>query len=71
MALIDESEPEDRVPSPSVLVELRANRVIENFGMNKRDARLVVAVAEQLGKVINLKDDDDEPKGDDGNPKGD
>jgi hypothetical protein len=60
MALMDDSEPEDHLPSPSALVDLRAARVTENYGLSRRDARLVVAVIESLGKTINLKDDEDE-----------
>jgi len=64
MALMDDSEPEDHLPSPSAMVDLRAARVMENYGLNRRDARLVVAVMESLGETINLKDDEDE----DGHP---
>lgn len=60
MALMDDSEPEDHLPSPSAMVDLRAARVMENYGLNRRDARLVVAVMESLGETINLKDDEDE-----------
>jgi hypothetical protein len=60
MALMDDSEPEDHLPSPSALIDLRAARVMENYGLNRRDARLVVAVMESLGETINLKDDEDE-----------
>jgi hypothetical protein len=49
MALMDDSEPEDHLPSPSALIDLRAARVMENYGLNRRDARLVVAVMESLG----------------------
>jgi hypothetical protein len=31
---------------------------MENYGLNKRDARSVVAVTESPGKAINLKDDE-------------
>jgi hypothetical protein len=54
------SDPEDDIPSPSILVELRANRVMESYGLSRRDARLVVAVAEHLGKVISLDDEADD-----------
>jgi hypothetical protein len=60
MALVDDSEPDDHLPSPSALIDLRAARVMENYGLNRRDARLVVAVMESLGETINLKDDEDE-----------
>jgi hypothetical protein len=60
MALMDDSEPEDHLASPSALVDLRAARVMENYGLSRRDARLVVAVMESLGETINLKDDEDE-----------
>ena len=60
MALMDDSEPKDHLPSPSALIDLRAARVMENYGLNRRDARLVVAVMESLGETINLKDDEDE-----------
>jgi hypothetical protein len=59
-----DSEPEDHLPSSSAMVDLRAARVMENYGLNRRDARLVVAVTESLGETINLKDDEDE----DGHP---
>jgi hypothetical protein len=60
MALMDDSEPEDHIPSPSAMVDLRAARVMENYGLNKRDARLVVAVMESLGETISLNDDEGE-----------
>jgi hypothetical protein len=60
MALVDDSEPDDHLPSPSALIDLRAARVMENYGLNRRDARLVVAVMESLGETINLEDDEDE-----------
>jgi hypothetical protein len=60
MALMDDSEPEDHLPSSSALVDLRAARVKENYGFSRRNARLVVAVMESLGETINLKDDEDE-----------
>lgn len=56
MALMDDSEPEDHLPSPSAMVDLGAARVTENYGLNRRDAWLVVAVVESLGETINLKD---------------
>jgi hypothetical protein len=65
MALLDDSEPEDHLPSPSALIDLRAARAMENYGLNKRDARLVVAVMESLGETINLNDDG----GEDSHPK--
>jgi hypothetical protein len=50
-----------------MLVEHRANRIVENYGTSKRDARLVVAVAEQLGKLIEIRDEMDDF--DDGPPE--
>jgi hypothetical protein len=41
-------------------LQARRERMMENYGLNKRDARLVVAVMESLGETINLKDDEGE-----------
>jgi len=40
------------------MADLRTTRVMESYGLNRRDVRLVVAVMESLGGTINLKDDE-------------
>jgi len=59
MALIQDKEmAEGMLTSPFFIVEERARRVMENYGLSKRDARIVVATMEQLGKVINLNEEE-------------
>lgn len=59
IALLQDKEQEEGVlMSVSELVEVRARRIMENYGLCLRDSRIVVATMEQLGNVINLANDD-------------
>jgi len=59
MALLQEREIDEGVLiSVSDLIELRARHVMENYGLCLRDARIVVATTEMLGKVIDPSADE-------------
>lgn len=53
------------MPRIAMLLEMRAVKVMENYGLNKRDARLVAVLKKVVGEDVVKIDDDDADDGND------